>query len=187
MRTLNEKIWIKTFPITEMSMHKMICRSLRLPGKRRQVVTPDMVIDTRWFRSPYVGVVSFRVRKHMSYSASLSMQNVSSVFSTSWWTDSVALYGSTTVSDTYDLQPHHSIFSQRRKRLRKNLHQGMSLNWKSAWIEMIASRTGQKYIYEKNRGQIRTPWLARIRPCFNSGTVQTQGRSSVRRNVTLEN
>lgn len=29
------------------------------------------------------------------------MQNVSSVFSTSWWTDSVALYGSTTVSDTF--------------------------------------------------------------------------------------
>ena len=47
-----------------------------------------------------MGVVSFSVRKHMSYRASLSMQNVSSVFSTSWWTDSVALYGSTTVSDT---------------------------------------------------------------------------------------
>ena len=29
------------------------------------------------------------------------MQNVSSVFSTSWWTERVALYGSTTVSDTY--------------------------------------------------------------------------------------
>uniref|UniRef100_A0A0E9XPN4 Uncharacterized protein n=1 Tax=Anguilla anguilla TaxID=7936 RepID=A0A0E9XPN4_ANGAN len=44
------------------------------PGKRRQVVTPFMVADTRWFRSPYVGVVSLRVRKQMSYSASLSMQ-----------------------------------------------------------------------------------------------------------------
>jgi hypothetical protein len=30
----------------------------------------------------------------------LSMQNVSSVFSTSWCTDNVELYGSTTVSDT---------------------------------------------------------------------------------------
>jgi len=29
------------------------------------------------------------------------MQYVSSVFSTSWWTDNVALYGSTTVSETY--------------------------------------------------------------------------------------
>jgi hypothetical protein len=36
----------------------------------------------------------------MSYSASLSMQNVSSEFSTSWCTESVQLYGSTTVSDT---------------------------------------------------------------------------------------
>ncbi|KAE9536952.1 hypothetical protein AGLY_006759 [Aphis glycines] len=33
----------------------------------------------------------------MSYSASLSMQKVSSVFSTNWCTDSVELYGSTTV------------------------------------------------------------------------------------------
>lgn len=29
------------------------------------------------------------------------MQYVSSVFSTNWWTDNVALYGSTTVSDTF--------------------------------------------------------------------------------------
>ena len=28
------------------------------------------------------------------------MQKLSSVFSTSWWTERVALYGSTTVSDT---------------------------------------------------------------------------------------
>jgi len=57
--------------------------SLTCPGKRRQVVTPDMVTETRWLRSPYVGVVSFSVRKQMSYRASLSIQNVSSVFSTS--------------------------------------------------------------------------------------------------------
>jgi len=30
------------------------------------------------------------------------MQNVSSEFSTSWWTERVALYGSTTVSETYN-------------------------------------------------------------------------------------
>ena len=36
------------------------------PGKRRQVVTPDMVAETRWLRSPYVGVVSFKVLKQMS-------------------------------------------------------------------------------------------------------------------------
>ena len=76
--------------------------ALSCPGNRRQVVTPDIVADTRWFKSPYVGVDSFRVRKQMSYRASLSIQNVSSVFSTSWWTDKVALYGSTTVSETWN-------------------------------------------------------------------------------------
>ncbi|KAE9524258.1 hypothetical protein AGLY_015297 [Aphis glycines] len=61
------------------------------PGNRKHVVTPHMTVDTRWFRSPYVGVVSFSVRKQMSYSASLSMQYVWSVFSISWCTDSVVL------------------------------------------------------------------------------------------------
>merc|ERR1711953_1599443 len=42
------------------------------PGKRRQQVTPLMAALTKWFRSPYVGVVSFNVLKHMSYNASLS-------------------------------------------------------------------------------------------------------------------
>mmetsp|Transcript_110201 Transcript_110201/g.206573 ORF Transcript_110201/g.206573 Transcript_110201/m.206573 type:complete len:225 (-) Transcript_110201:649-1323(-) len=53
------------------------------PGKRRQVVTPDIAADTRWLRSPYVGVVSFKVRKQMSYNASLSSKKHSSAFSTS--------------------------------------------------------------------------------------------------------
>ncbi|KAJ6887401.1 hypothetical protein NC651_027663 [Populus alba x Populus x berolinensis] len=47
-----------------------------------------------------VGVASLRVRKQMSYKASLSKTMHSSAFSTSWWTERVALYGSTTVSDT---------------------------------------------------------------------------------------
>merc|ERR1719335_1799049 len=74
---------------------------LSWPGKRRQHVTPDRPADTRWFKSPYVGVVSLRVRKQMSYNASLSRQKDSSEFSTSWCTESVQLYGSTTVSDTF--------------------------------------------------------------------------------------
>merc|ERR1712006_9269 len=74
---------------------------LSWPGKRRQHVTPDRPADTRWFKSPYVGVVSFKVRKQMSYNASLSRRKDSSEFSTSWWKDSTALYGSTTVSDTF--------------------------------------------------------------------------------------
>merc|ERR1719461_2354760 len=73
---------------------------LSCPGKRRQHVIPDTAAETRWLRSPYVGVVSFSVRKQMSYKASLSITMTSSAFSTSWWTDRVALYGSTTVSDT---------------------------------------------------------------------------------------
>lgn len=53
------------------------------PGNRKQVVTPEIVADTMWFKSPYVGVLSFNTRKQISYKASLSMQKVSSVFSTS--------------------------------------------------------------------------------------------------------
>merc|ERR1711881_160568 len=47
-----------------------------------------------------MGVWSLRVLKQISYNASLSIQYVSSVFSTNWWTERVALYGSTTVSET---------------------------------------------------------------------------------------
>merc|ERR1719356_1936382 len=36
------------------------------PGNRRQVVTPLIAALTKWLRSPYVGVVSFNVRKQMS-------------------------------------------------------------------------------------------------------------------------
>merc|ERR1711981_1466095 len=49
----------------------MLTASLRMsqfscPGKRKQHVTPDRPALTKWFRSPYVGVVSFNVRKQMS-------------------------------------------------------------------------------------------------------------------------
>merc|ERR1719231_90736 len=74
---------------------------LSWPGKRRQQVVADMTAATRWLRSPKVGVVSLRVRKQMSYRASLSRRSDSSEFSTSWWTESTQLYGSTTVSDTF--------------------------------------------------------------------------------------
>merc|ERR1711904_53992 len=65
-----------------------------------RAVTPDIQAEHKWLRSPYVGVVSLRVRKQMSYRASLSRHMHSSAFSTSRCTDRVALYGSTTVSDT---------------------------------------------------------------------------------------
>merc|ERR1719254_269325 len=74
---------------------------LSCPGKRRHVVTPLIAALTKWLRSPYVGVVSFKVRKQISYKASLSSKKHSSAFSTSWWNDNTALYGSTTVSETF--------------------------------------------------------------------------------------
>merc|ERR1719352_2029361 len=74
---------------------------LSCPGKRRHVVNPDIAAETKWFKSPYVGVVNFKVRKQMSYNASLSNKKHSSAFSTNWWNESTALYGSTTVSETF--------------------------------------------------------------------------------------
>ena len=37
--------------------------ALSCPGNLRHVVIPDMVNDTKWFKSPYVGVDSLRVLK----------------------------------------------------------------------------------------------------------------------------
>merc|ERR1719428_2254327 len=70
------------------------------PGKRKPQVTPLIAALTKWFKSPYVGVVSFKVRKQISYNASLSSKKHSSAFSTNWWNERTALYGSTTVSET---------------------------------------------------------------------------------------
>jgi len=36
------------------------------PGNLRQHVTPDIAILTKWFKSPYVGVVNFKVLKQIS-------------------------------------------------------------------------------------------------------------------------
>merc|ERR1712117_399971 len=36
------------------------------PGNRKHVVTPLIAAETRWFKSPYVGVVNFKVLKQMS-------------------------------------------------------------------------------------------------------------------------
>src|SRR6056300_890654 len=62
---------------------------------------PLMTAEIKWFKSPNVGVVNFNVLKQMSYNASLSKTMHSSAFSTNWCTDNVALYGSTTVSETF--------------------------------------------------------------------------------------
>ena len=46
--------------------------ALSWPGKRMHAVVPHMAAEMRWLRSPYVGCGSLRVRKQMSYRASLS-------------------------------------------------------------------------------------------------------------------
>jgi hypothetical protein len=46
--------------------HTLRRSQLSCPGKRRQEVVPQMAAETKWFRSPYVGVVNFSVRKQMS-------------------------------------------------------------------------------------------------------------------------
>ena len=35
--------------------------ALSWPGNLRHVVIPDIVNETKWFKSPYVGVASFNV------------------------------------------------------------------------------------------------------------------------------
>jgi len=53
------------------------------PGNLMQAVTPLIAALTKWFKSPYVGVVSFKVLKQISYNASLSTACTTSAFSTS--------------------------------------------------------------------------------------------------------
>jgi hypothetical protein len=61
------------------------------PGNRSVVEDPDMTLAINELSSAYVGDVLRRIRKEMSYSASLSIQNVRSEFSTSWcYTDGLA-------------------------------------------------------------------------------------------------
>ena len=75
----------------------------------RQVVTPDMVSDTRWLRSPKVGDLMSSALKQMSASASLSMQNVMVESSTRWWVASTALYGSTIPFETWAFNSHQQV------------------------------------------------------------------------------
>ena len=62
-----------------------------LDSNLRQVVTPDMVRETRWLRSPKVGDLMSRALKQMSARASLSMQKVMVESSTRWCVASTAL------------------------------------------------------------------------------------------------
>mmetsp|Transcript_19513 Transcript_19513/g.9070 ORF Transcript_19513/g.9070 Transcript_19513/m.9070 type:complete len:87 (+) Transcript_19513:275-535(+) len=54
-------------------------------GSRKQAVTPLIAVDIKKFKSPYLGVGNFRVRKQMSYRASLSIIITKSAFSVRWW------------------------------------------------------------------------------------------------------
>ena len=62
---------------------------------------PDIAFDTSSFISENDGVLMFSDCMHTLYKASLSNTTVSSTFSNNWFTASVVLYGSVTVSDTF--------------------------------------------------------------------------------------
>lgn len=105
-----------------------------------------ILTETKWFKSPYVGDVSFNVRKQMSYRASLSMQNVWSVFSTNWWIDNVALYGSTTVSDTWVKGTHtkcliNSQWSTDESQCWNSAGSTLTRFWIPELIEVMSSHT----------------------------------------------
>src|SRR5271155_3353766 len=57
-------------------------------------------ISYRYRREPEVISGRYHFHKNQLERTSLSIQNVSSKFSTNWWTERVAIYGSTTVPDT---------------------------------------------------------------------------------------
>merc|ERR1719421_1548450 len=70
------------------------------PSKRRDAVRDEITWATRRFRLVYVGRSMSRLRRQMSYRASLSTWLVTSVCSIREWQHSTVLYGSTTAVDT---------------------------------------------------------------------------------------
>merc|ERR1711964_809564 len=70
------------------------------PSKRSDAVSDEMHCAIKRFRFVYVGRSMSRLRRQMSYSASLSTWFVTSVCSSSEWTHNTVLYGSTTAVDT---------------------------------------------------------------------------------------
>ena len=70
------------------------------PSKRRLAVSELMTCATRRLRLVYVGRSMSRLRRQMSYTASLSSITATSVCSSSECVLSTLLYGSTTAVET---------------------------------------------------------------------------------------
>merc|ERR1719191_1051478 len=77
-----------------------VMSTLSAPSKRRDAVRDDTTCARRRFRFVYVGRSMSKLRRQMSYNASLSTWFVTSVCSRSECTQSTQLYGSTTAVET---------------------------------------------------------------------------------------
>merc|ERR1712071_405894 len=74
--------------------------TLSAPSKRSEAVKDEMICANKRFKLVYVGRSISRLRRLMSYRASLSIITVTSVCSNKEWTHNTVLYGSTTAVDT---------------------------------------------------------------------------------------
>merc|ERR1719197_2187365 len=77
-----------------------VTSTLRAPSKRSDAVSDEMIWAMRRLRLVYVGRSMSRLRRQMSYRASLSTMKDTSVCSNSEWVESTQLYGSTTAVET---------------------------------------------------------------------------------------
>merc|ERR1719197_1484530 len=92
-----------------------VISTLRAPSKRSDAVKDEITCARRRLRLVYVGRSMSRLRRQISYKASLSTWLVTSVCSKSEWTHNTVLYGSTqaleicgqdhTVNEIFDFLP----------------------------------------------------------------------------------
>merc|ERR1712061_39875 len=75
--------------------------TLRAPSKRNDAVSDEMICANKRFKFVYVGRSMSRLRRQMSYSASLSYMIVTFVCSSRECTHNTVLYGSTTAVATW--------------------------------------------------------------------------------------
>merc|ERR1719230_2400001 len=77
-----------------------VTSTLRAPSKRSDAVSDEITCAMRRFRFVYVGRSMSRLRRQMSYTASLSSITATSVCSSRECVERTELYGSTTAVET---------------------------------------------------------------------------------------
>merc|ERR1711988_1068303 len=91
-----------------------VTSTLSAPSKRSDAVSDEMICAIGRLRLVYVGRSMSRLRRQMSYSASLSSMTATSVCSSSECVERTVLYGSTTAVDTcgdgYTVNPSLDFF-----------------------------------------------------------------------------